>query len=138
MQETLKDAQKINPAITLQDVRLWKEKFIPRKAPMRGYNSYVAPGPLHNIQVDMFWYKFEEPEAPKVKGQTGQIYTANIEQYGVLAVDSFTKYAHVVPLGRKTEGKWKKALQVIVAKMGKPKQIYSDPDASLNSRDVQE
>ena len=31
MNETLAEARKVNPAITLEDVRLWKEKFIPRK-----------------------------------------------------------------------------------------------------------
>ena len=38
MKETLAEARKVNPAITLEDVRVWKEKFIPRKAPMRGFN----------------------------------------------------------------------------------------------------
>jgi hypothetical protein len=29
-------------------------------------------------------------------------YTTNMEQYGLLAVDSFTKFTHVVPLYRNT------------------------------------
>ena len=101
MKETLEEARKVNPAITLEDVRLWKEKLIPRKAAMRGFNSYIAPGPKHNFQVDMFWYKFEQPEAPVLKYQRGPKYTGGIQQYGVLAVDSFPKYAHVEPLDRK-------------------------------------
>ena len=43
--ETLKDAREKDPTITLKDVQAWREKFIPRKAPLRGFNSYVAPGP---------------------------------------------------------------------------------------------
>ena len=85
----------------------------------------------------MFWYKFEQPDAPKVAGQRGRVYTGGVEQYGVLAVDSFTKYAHIEPLDRKTEGKWKEAFVNIFRKMGQPKQIFSDPDSSLNSNDVQ-
>jgi transposase InsO family protein len=135
--ETLKDAREKNPAITLKDVQAWRERYLPRKTPLRGFNSYVAPGPLHNFQVDMFWYKFEQPEAPKLKDQKGRKDTYGVQQYGVLAVDSFTKYVHVVPLDRKSKTPWLDALKQIVAKMGKPKQIYSDPDSSLNSRDVQ-
>jgi len=136
--ETLKDAKAKNPVVTMQDVQAWREKYLPRKTPLRGFNSYVAPGPLHNFQVDMFWYKFEQPTAPKLKDQKGKKDTGGVQQYGVLAVDSFTKYTHVVPLDRKSANPWLDALQQIFAKMGTPKQIYSDPDASLNSNPVQE
>ena len=54
-----------------------------------------------------------------------------IYQYGLLAVDSFTKYTHVVPIDRKLQSSWKAALEQIFAKMGTPNQIYSDPDSSL-------
>ena len=129
--ETLKDAKEKDPTITLKDVQAWREKFIPRKAPLRGFNSYVAPGPKHQFQVDLFMYKFEQPNAPVLKQQTGRKYTANVNQYGLLAVDSFTKYTHVVPIDRKKQKSWREALEQIFAKMGKPKQIYSDPDSSL-------
>jgi len=136
--ETLKDAQAKNPMVTKQDVQAWREKYVPRKAPLRGYNSYVAPKPLHNFQVDLFWYKFEQPTAPKLKDQKGKKDTGGVQQYGVLAVDSFTKYTHVVPLDRKSANPWLDALQEIFAKMGTPKQVYSDPDATLNSNPVQD
>jgi hypothetical protein len=113
MKETLEEARQVNPAITLEDVRLWKEKFIPRKAAMRGFNSYIAPRPKHNFQVYMFWYKFEQPDAPILKYQRGPKYTGGIEQYGILAVDSFTKYAHIESLDRKGGNKWVLALKAI-------------------------
>ena len=100
IKETLEEAKKVTPEITLEDVRVWKDKFIPRKVPMRGFNSYIAPRPLHNFQVDMFWYKYEQPDAPVLKYQRGPKYTGGIEQYGILAVDSLTKYAHVEALDR--------------------------------------
>ena len=85
----------------------------------------------------MFWYKFEQPEAPKLKDQRGRKSTFGIEQYGILAVDSFTKFAHIESLDRKGGNKWVEALKAIFRKMGYPRQIFSDPDASLNSNAVQ-
>ena len=85
----------------------------------------------------MFWYKYEQPDAPVLRYQTGRKYTAGVEQYGILAVDSFTKYAHIESLDRKGGNMWVLALKEIFKKMGYPKQIFSDPDASLNSNDVQ-
>jgi hypothetical protein len=67
--ETLKDVRETNPEITLKDVQEWREKYIPRKAPMRGFNSYVAPGPKHQFQVDLFEYKTEQPDYPVLKDQ---------------------------------------------------------------------
>ena len=52
-------------------------------------------------------------------------------------MDSFTKYAHIESLDRKGGNKWVLALKAIFNKMGQPKQIFSDPDSSLNSRAVQ-
>jgi hypothetical protein len=135
--ETLKDVRETNPEITLKDVQEWREKYIPRKAPMRGFNSYVAPGPKHQFQVDLFEYKTEQPKAPVLAHQgPGKKYPGGIYKYGILAVDSFTKYAHVVPIDRKTQGLWKQALVEIFKKMGKPKQIYSDPDATILSNEL--
>ena len=101
---------------------------------MRGFNSYVAPGPKQQVQVDRFEYTTEQPKHPVLseqKGEPGQRYTANVHKYGIIAVDSFTKYTHVVPIVRKLQSSWKKALEEIFEKMGTPKQIYSDPDSSL-------
>ena len=135
--ETLQDAREKDPTITLKDVQAWREKFIPRKAPLRGFNSYVAPGPKHQFQVDLFVYKFAQPQAPVLKKQKGRKNTNFVYRYGLLAVDSFTKYAHVVPLDRKLQSSWKTALQQIFEKMGKPKQIYSDPDSSILGNELQ-
>ena len=130
--ETLKDAREKDPTITLKDVQAWREKYIPRKAPLRGFNSYVAPGPKHQFQVDLFEYTTKQPKYPVLKLQgPGKKQSGGIYKYGLLAVDSFTKYTHVVPVDRKLQSSWRKALEDIFAKMGKPKQIYSDPDSSL-------
>ena len=85
----------------------------------------------------MFWYKVQQPDAPVLRHQRGRKNAFGVEQYGILAVDSFTKYAHIESLDRKGGNKWVGGLDAIFKKMGHPKQIFSDPDASLNSRAVQ-
>jgi hypothetical protein len=83
--ETLADAREKDNSITLKDVMDWREKFIPRKAPLRGFNSYVALGPKHQFQADLFEYTTEQPKhlvLKEQKGTIGQRYTANIHKYG--------------------------------------------------------
>jgi hypothetical protein len=71
VKETLKDAKEKDPTISLKHVQSWKEKIIPRKTPLRGFDSYVAPGPLHQFQVDLFVYKFEQRAAQKSRDREG-------------------------------------------------------------------
>ena len=85
----------------------------------RGYNSYVAPEPRYEYQIDLFYYN-----NPNADEDT---------PYGLLAIDSFTKYCWIVPLDKKDSIYWIYGLKVIFEKMGKPKVIYSDPDSSLQA-----
>ena len=59
-----------------------------------------------------------------------------IPLYGLLSIDSFSKYVHVAPIDRKLASNWKRALNEVFEVMGKPKVIYSDPDASILSTDM--
>ena len=57
-----KDKNKIN----IKQVRQW---FLENKHTLKkqkAFNSYVAPQPLHEIQVDMFHYKYKQPDRDKV------------------------------------------------------------------------
>ena len=52
------------------------------------FNSFVAPGPKHTYQVDLFNFKYEQkvnfgPDTPTA---------------GIIAVDIFTKETHIVPI----------------------------------------
>ena len=124
----LRDARMLDPKITTQDVDSWWNANRERKQKLHGYNSYVPPGPKYEYQVDLFYYNYK------------QLHNENrhkrdkIGAYGLLAVDPFTKYIHVVPLNRKLATGWVKALQAIFEKMGKPKVVYTDPDASMDSK----
>ena len=51
-QEQLKTAQKLNPSITLADIKKWREENIEQKKQLKGYNSFVATRPKQEYQVD--------------------------------------------------------------------------------------
>ena len=74
---TLKDARKIDPTITLQDVKKWKHNSIERKTQLRGYNSFIAHKPFEEFQVDLFFMNDLPDQTYKV---------------GRLMVDIFTEY----------------------------------------------
>lgn len=123
---TLKDAREKDPTITRDDVKKWFDENVDRLKPMKGRNSYVAPEAGYEFQVDLFNYDFEQPKK-----------NVMIPLYGLLAIDSFSKYVHVVPIDRKLVSHWKKALNEVFEVMGKPQVIYSDPDASILSTEMQ-
>ncbi len=52
---TFKEVLKVDPTITLEEVKEWIEKNTQRKTNLPGYNSYVAPGPKHEYQIDLFF-----------------------------------------------------------------------------------
>lgn len=116
---TLKDAREKDPTITKDDVKQWFDENVDRLKHMKGRNSYVAPEAGYEFQVDLFTYDFHQKK------------NVMIPLYGILAIDSFSKYVHVVPIDRKLASQWRKALNEIFEKMGTPKVIYSDPDASI-------
>ena len=55
-----------------------------------------------------------------------------------MCVDVFTKQAQVVPPMDKTAKSWRDALNELVAKMGRPLNIMTDPDASITSVEIDE
>lgn len=129
-------ARERDDTITRSDIKQWKEENVERVKPLTGFNSYVAPEPRHEFQVDLFNYSFMQREKLNLSKQKGRKYTAGIDHYGLLAVDSFTKFVHVEPIDRKKVSSWKKALEAIFKKMGTPKCIYADSDASLLATDM--
>ena len=117
---TLKDARKLDPSITLQDIQKWKQDNIERKTQLKGYNSFVASKPYEEYQVDLFFMN-DLPD---------QEYNL-----GLLMVDIFTKYTEVIPLKDKTEGSLLSGLMEGFNKMGhKPQTVYSDDEPGLSSK----
>jgi hypothetical protein len=83
IQTTYKEARPTDSKITLEYVRGWFEgNVINRKQPT-GTNSFVAPGPGYEYQVDLFYLL--DLQKQKMK-------------YGCVCIDIFTKYAWVVAI----------------------------------------
>ena len=120
--KTLADAQDKDPSITMKDITKWKSLNLERLKHMKGYNSYVAPEAHYEYQVDLFYFKNKNPKAKEDS------------PYGVLAIDSFTKYCWIIPIPSKDQSQWMIALEYIFRKMGTPKVIYTDPDASMQGK----
>ena len=61
--ETLKDAKKIDDTITYDDVKNWKEKHTERKTNLRGQNSFIAHKAAEEYQMDlMFFTDLKDPD----------------------------------------------------------------------------
>ena len=62
---TFKEVRKVDPSITIGQVKAWIEKNTHREANLTGFNSYVLPGPKHEYQIDPFF-----PQRPERRGAT--------------------------------------------------------------------
>ena len=88
MQDTFKEAKKVDSSIKFSDVKDWFERSVERKKNLRGCNSYVSLGPRDEFEVDLFDVNYlGQAEFP----------------FGLLAIDNFTKVMWVVPLKKKTK-----------------------------------
>ena len=56
---------------------------------------------------------------------------ASNARYGLVAIDSFTNIAEVVPIKKRTPEAMIDGLKKIFISMGKPKQLYSDEESSM-------
>jgi len=137
--------------IKMEDIKNWfknnREKLqAPKK---QNTNSYVAPGPGHELQIDLFHYYYKQPYRQKVKpdqpdkGPRLKINRAEVRAttavapYGLMAIDVFTKKMHVVPLKLNQAKDWREALEEIFNVLGVPKMIYTDNDSSVKEKGLQ-
>lgn len=119
--ETYKDANKVLNSITYQDTKDWLEKQKSRQTkPYRGFNSYVSPKALHELQVDLG--DWTESAADN-----------NGLRYMFLAVDTFSKFIHCVPVKDKKPAESIRAFKEILTKIGIPQQIMSDREGAWES-----
>ena len=52
---TLDDARKVDKTITIEDVKDWFSKNVEKKNQLKGMNSFVAPHPYYEYQLDLFY-----------------------------------------------------------------------------------
>ena len=111
----MKEATKIDETITSAYVKDWYNYFNQRRTQLRGQNSYIAPNPYWEYQVDLFF--LPEQPAPNI---------------GLAMIDIYTKYAAVVPLNSKKSLDVSTRIHDVIAKMGQtPHILYIDDEGSL-------
>ena len=120
--KTWRDAREINQRITLNEVKVWFKQNVQPKWQVWGKrNSYVAPGPYHELQADLFFI---------TKGQfENQEYDT-----GLTMIDVFSKFAVVLPVREKKAGPVMEAIFKAFEAMGKqPEILYTDNEGALNT-----
>ena len=119
--ETYKDAHKVLNTITYQDTKEWLDKQRSRQnKPYRGFNSYVSPTALHELQID-------------IGDWTESASDNNGFRYMFLAVDPFSKYIHCIPIKDKQPAESVRAFTEILNVIGVPTQIMSDREGAWES-----
>jgi len=120
--DTFKQAYKINPSIKLSDVREYLNKLQHRQTQFqyKKHNSFVSPHPLFEIEIDLIDMSTKASENEGIR-------------FGFVGIDNYTKYAWVVPIKTKQPHDVTKAMQEIFDKIGVPKQLYSDQEGSFNN-----
>jgi hypothetical protein len=120
---TFDDAKKVDKTITIDDVKDWFRKNVEKKNQLKGMNSFVAPHPYYEYQLDLFFINDLENQKVKI---------------GMTMIDIFTKFATVVPIASKSEGDVAAGLLECLEKMGhKPEIIYSDDETALSTDAMQ-
>ena len=120
--KTWQDARDQDPRITLNEVKYWFKQNVQPKGQVWGQrNSYVAPGPYHEYQADLFLVtenQFKDQEY----------------EYGLSMIDVFSKFAVVLPLSGKTAEPLTEAIFKAFEVMGrKPQILYTDNEGALNT-----
>ena len=92
--------------MTLSYIKDWYNHFKQPKTQLKGTNSYIAPKPFYEYQIDLFFL----PDQPK----------PNI---GLACIDIFTKYAVVIPISSKQVEDITDGLHTAIHKMGKKPEI---------------
>ena len=122
VRDTYVQANKVNPGIRYIDVKEYLDKLQHRQTQFKysGYNSFVSPHPVFDIEVDLI--------DPTSKAEENDRY-----RYCMVGIDNFTKYAWGVPIKTKTPVDIVKAMEELFNKIGIPKQIYSDQEGAFNN-----
>ena len=119
---TYKDAKQKEQSITLNDVKEWFQKNIEQKKQLRGKNSFIAPHPYFEFQLDLFFIN----DIPNQKFKVGMV-----------LIDIFTRYSTVIPIKSKQPPDILAGVMEGMQKMkGKPEIIYSDEEGSLYKKQL--
>ena len=119
---TLESARKRDKTITKDDVDNFMLKNTEQKRQLRGFNSFIAPRPKYEYQIDLFFIN--------------DLGEQTIDK-GMVLIDIFTKQAVVYPLaGKSLVPVLSGLLEGMVALGGRPEIIYSDHEGALGSKEM--
>ena len=124
-------ARKVDAGITLDMVSTWM-RAQPNKQTRnyKNYNSYTAPFPKYEFQIDLM-------DVSSLLRDVG-IEKGNQPKFGMVCIDIFSKKIHVVPMKtNETETVYDAMMECFKA-LGQPLMIYSDDEGALNSKKVQD
>ena len=120
---TYRKANKVLNTITVADVKAFIEKqkgSYKQTKSYRGFNSYVAPKALHELQIDLAVF-------------TDSAEANNGYKYAFVAIDIFSKYIWAIPIKDKKPQESVRAFTEILNKIGIPEQIMSDREGAWES-----
>ena len=118
---TYRKANKVLNTITVADVKSWLEKQKSKQTKAyRGFNSYVAPKALHELQIDIAIFTDSANDNSGFK-------------YAFVAIDIFSKYMWAVPIKNKQPAESIRAFTEVLDKIGIPQQIMSDREGAWES-----
>lgn len=122
VRDTYQQAYKKDPSIRYTDVKQYLDKQQHRQTQFKykGFNSFISPHPLFEIEVDLIDLT--------TKAQENDGY-----RYCMVAIDNFTKFAWGVAMKTKQPTDVVNAFKEILDKIGIPKQMYSDQEGSFNN-----
>ncbi len=118
----------------MAEVRQWYLKNgVSALKKQTGFISYVPPSNDHELQVDLFEFKYKLPERVQVTntvtdgkvievGRKWARRVADVDPYGIIAINPFSnKLAIESVTGKIAKNDWIPALNKIIAKLGNPK-----------------
>ena len=111
-EQTLRRARAEDPTITREEVRQFLNNLIVRQdRPERGYNSFVPPAPMFQLQVDL---------------ADMSAFAQGPYKYMLVAIDAFSKKLTAAPMANKEASTAARAWDKVVEDLGIPLNVYSD------------
>ena len=122
-QRTLSEAREKDKTITMGDINRWFRANVEQKRKPVGQNSFIAPHSAYEYQMDLFFINDLDEQKFRV---------------GMLMIDVFDKFMHVVPIKGKKEEDLASGMIECLNKMGKkPEIIYTDDEGAMNKEAIQ-
>ena len=119
-QSLYKQAQEEYIHISLEYVKNWiKKQPNKQRKGYKGYNSYKAPFPRYQYQIDIM--------------DTSYLKQSTQPRYALVVIDIFSKYGDVQPMNNKDSNSVYEALLISFKIMKYPMSIYSDDDSAFEA-----